>query len=54
MVNDGPPIKFVTLWGVFALLMLLGQAQLTSYGTNIAASNQLDQDTEPFSVIALG
>ncbi len=54
MIDDGPPIKFVTLWGVFALLMLLGQAHLISYGTNVATSDQLDQDTEPFLVAALG
>ncbi|MGU3666230.1 hypothetical protein ACLBX9_18755 [Methylobacterium sp. A49B] len=53
MVNDGPPIKFVALWGVFALLMLLGQAQLISHGANIAMSYQLDQSAEPTLMAAL-
>lgn len=53
MVNDGPPIKFVAIWGVFALLMLLGQTQLTSYGSNIAMVDQSDLDAEPFMVAAL-
>jgi hypothetical protein len=53
MVNDGPPMKFVALWGVFALLMLVGQAQLLGHGVNIAMSDQFDQDAEPFMVAAL-
>jgi hypothetical protein len=53
MVNDGPPIKFVALWGMFALLMLLGQAQLISQGANIAMSYQLEQSAEPTLMAAL-
>jgi hypothetical protein len=53
MIDDGPPIKFAALWGVFALLMLLGQTQLTSYGSNTAMSAESDQDAEPFMVAAL-
>ncbi|MGU3667724.1 hypothetical protein ACLBX9_26355 [Methylobacterium sp. A49B] len=53
MDNDGPPIKFVAIWGMFALLMLLGQAQLLGRGVNIAMSYQFDQGAEPFMVAAL-
>ena len=53
MVDDGPPLKFVALWGVFALLMLLGQTQITHYGVSVAMSDQSDQDAEPFMVAAL-
>jgi hypothetical protein len=53
MVNDGPPIKFVAIWGVFALLMLFGQAQLISHGTNIAMSYQVEQSAEPTLMAAL-
>jgi len=38
---------------VFALLMLLGQAQLISHGANIAMSYQLDQSAEPTLMASL-
>jgi hypothetical protein len=43
MADDRPPIKFVAIWGLFALLMLAGQAQLISRGANIAMSYQVDE-----------
>ncbi len=42
MVDDGPPLKFVALWGVFALLMLFGQMQLINQGVNMTLSHQID------------
>ncbi|MBP1183562.1 hypothetical protein [Methylobacterium sp. PvR107] len=53
MINDGPPIKFVAIWGLFALMMLLGQAQLISHGANIAMSYQVEQSAEPTLMAAL-
>lgn len=53
MADDGPPLKFVALWGVFALLMLFGQMQLISHGANIALSYQIDQGADPTLMAAL-
>ncbi|MCJ2051975.1 hypothetical protein [Methylobacterium sp. J-070] len=53
MIDDGPPIKFVALWGMFALLMLFGQAQLISHGANISLSYQVEQSAEPALMAAL-
>jgi hypothetical protein len=53
MNDDGPPVKFVALWGVFALLMLFGQAQLIGHGANIAMSFQVDESAGPTLMAAL-
>ena len=53
MTDDGPPIKFVAIWGLFALMMLLGQAQLISHGANIALSYQIDESKVPVLLAAL-
>jgi hypothetical protein len=53
MVDDGPPFKFVALWGAFALLMLFGQMQLINHGANIALSYQVDDSAEPTLMAAL-
>lgn len=53
MTDDGPPIKFVAIWGLFALLMLFGQAQLISRGASIAMSYQIDESSGPISIAAL-
>jgi hypothetical protein len=42
MTKDGPPVKFVAIWGLFAAIMLLGQAQMISHGADIAMSYQFD------------
>ncbi|MCJ2067701.1 hypothetical protein MKK75_02590 [Methylobacterium sp. J-030] len=53
MVDDGPPLKFVALWGMFAVLMLFGQMQLINHGANIALSYQIDPGVEPTLMAAL-
>ena len=53
MADDGPPLKFVAIWGVFALLMLFGQMQLINHGANIALSYQVDDSADPRLMAAL-
>ena len=53
MTEDGPPIKFVAIWGLFAVLMLFGQAQLISHGANIAMSYQTDETNGPTLMASL-
>lgn len=53
MVDEGPPLKFVALWGVLALLMLFGQMQLINHGANIALSYQIGPGAEPTLMAAL-
>lgn len=53
MANDGPPLKFVAIWGVFALLMLFGQMQLINHGANIALSYQVGESADPTLMASL-
>jgi hypothetical protein len=53
MSADGPPLKFVAVWGVFALLMLFGQMQLISHGANIALSYQVHESADPTLMASL-
>ena len=53
MSDEGPPLAFVALWGLFALLMLFGQMQLINHGANIALSYQVNESVDPFSMAAL-
>lgn len=53
MTKDGLPIKFVAIWGVFALIMLLGQAQLINRGADIAMSYQFNEASGPTLMAAL-
>ena len=53
MIDDGPPLKFVALWSVFALLLLFGQMQLINHGANIILSYQIDPGAEPTLMAAL-
>ena len=53
MTEDGPPLTFVAVWGVFALLMLLGQAHLINNDAKIAMSFQPADTTEAYTMAAL-
>jgi hypothetical protein len=53
MTYEGPPIKFVAIWGLFALLMLIGQMHLINQGTDITLSFQIDEMNGPVSMAAL-
>ena len=53
MSYEGPPIKFVAIWGLFALLMLFGQTHLINRGANMALSFQVDEMNGPVTMAAL-
>jgi hypothetical protein len=53
MTYEGPPIKFVAIWGLFALLMLVGQMHLINQGADITLSFQIDELNGPVSMAAL-
>ena len=53
MRTDGPPIKFVAIWGLFALAMLYGQGQLISHGVKIAMPYQIDNPGSPIQLALL-
>ena len=53
MSDEGPPLEFVTLWGIFALLMLLGQTHLINHGAYVSISYQVDELNGPFEMASL-
>ena len=53
MSADGPPLKSLAVWGVFALLMLFGQMQLISHGANISLSYQVHESADPTLMASL-
>ncbi|MGH1575589.1 hypothetical protein ACRAWG_39445 (plasmid) [Methylobacterium sp. P31] len=53
MKDDGPPIKFVAIWGLFALTMLFGQMQLINNGAQMTLAFQVDEMNGPITVAAL-
>ncbi len=53
MKDDGPPIKFVAMWGLFALAMLFGQMQLINRGAHMEMSYQVDEMNSPVIMASL-
>ena len=53
MRTDGPPIKFVALWGMFALVMLYGQGQMIQHGVKIAMPYQIEDPGSPLQLASL-
>ena len=53
MRHDGPPLVFVAVWGVFALLALYGQMHLIDHGVKIAMPYQIDLPGEPTQLAML-
>ena len=53
MKDDGPTIKFVAVWGLFALAMLFGQMQLINNGAHMTMSFQVDELNGPVTLASL-
>ena len=53
MPHDGPPIKFVALWGLFALAAFFTQSQMAANGVKVAMPFQITSPGHPTVIAAL-
>ena len=53
MTEEGPPVRFVAIWGLFAFFMFLGQMHLINHGSDIALSYQVDELNGPAVMASL-
>ena len=53
MRADGPPLMFVAIWGIFAVLALYGQQQMIDHGVKIAMPYQIEDVQGPIQIAGL-
>ena len=51
--DDGPPLKFVAIWGLFAVVMFYAHTQMAAQGVRIAMPFQIEDAEQPVLMAAL-
>ena len=51
--DDGPPLKFVAIWGLFAVVMVYAHTQIAVQGVQIAMPFQIEDAEQPAMMATL-